>query len=570
MDLVSRFLFFRLLSFLFLTGSMTSSVVESAYSDAMNEEQQLTPVRILAQFTYCPRLAYLQWVQKEWSDNYFTEHGRFTHRRVDAYSEAVDSPTTRSLNLSAPGEGLVTKLDVLEQDEKVGVPVEYKRGKALPEGPRLSEKVQLCAQGLVLKENGWTCERGFLYYSGSKQRVEIEFDDELVSLTRQLHNELRETVSKGRIPPPLVNDTRCEDCSLSAICLPEEVNFLKQKARSARPLWASHEEGHPLHVTEAGSKVGISGDELLVSYKKEIVGKARLMETSQINLHGNVQISTQAVRACARVGIPVTYFSYGNWFSAGLHGMPHKNIELRQHQFRTAFCSIEAVKLARAFVASKIANQRVLLRRNGREVSGSVLRELANLRKAALGVKSIQSLLGIEGLAARHYFESFPKMLKITGVKFEKRNRRPPSDPINAVLSFCYSLLCKEATVSLHQVGLDPYQGYLHQPRYGRPSLALDLMEEFRPLIADSVTLRLFNERRLTREDFIFAGIGCTLKQKSKKTLIAAFEQRMSEELTHPVFGYKASYRRCLDLQARLLARYLTKEIDRYPGLETR
>ena len=161
-------------------------------------------------------------------------------------------------------------------------------------------------------------------------------------------------------------------------------------------------------------------------------------------------------------------------------------------------------------------------------------------------------------------------MLKIKGVKFETRNRRPPADPINAVLSFCYSMLCKEATVALHQVGLDPFQGFLHQPRYGRPSLALDLMEEFRPLIADSATLRVFNERRLTRDDFFFAGIGCSLKRASKKTLIAAFEQRMSEELTHPVFGYKASYRRCLSLQARLLARYLTREIDQYPGLETR
>jgi len=536
----------------------------------MSDDQLLTPVRMLAQYAYCPRLAYLEWVQKEWADNYFTEDGRFTHRRVDAYSEAVDAPTTRSMALSAPDEGLVTKLDVLEQEDGVGVPVEYKRGKTPSRGPRRSEMVQLCAQGLVLRENGWKSERGFLYYSGSKQRVEVPFDEELVDTTRRLHEEMHLTFERGKIPVPLVNDARCEDCSLSAICLPEEVNFLKQKARSVRPLWAAHEEGHPLHVTEAGSKVGISGDELTVTFRKELVGKALLMETSEISLHGNVQLTTQAVRACARVGIPIAYFSYGNWFTAGLQGLPHKNVELRQCQFRTAFNPIETVRLARAFVASKIANQRVLLRRNGREVPAAVLKEMANLKQSALGVRSLKSLLGIEGLAARHYFESFPRMLKIKGVKFETRNRRPPADPINAVLSFCYSLLCKEATICLHQVGLDPYQGYLHQPRYGRPSLALDLMEEFRPLIADSVTLRLFNEKRLTRDDFFFAGIGCTLKKNAKKTLITAFEQRMSEELTHPVFGYKASYRRCLTLQARLLARYLTRELDSYPGLETR
>ena len=542
----------------------------SVLKKCMSETQPLTPVRMLAQYSYCPRLAYLEWVQKEWADNYFTEHGRLVHQRVDAYSEAVDSPTTRSLNLTAPNEGFVTKLDLLEQEDGDGEPVEYKRGKALPQGPRLSEKVQLCAQGLALRENGWKSERGFLYYSGSKQRIEVVFDDELIRVTRSLHKDMRQTFERGKIPPPLVNDSRCDDCSLSAICLPEEVNFLKQNGKSVRPLWAAHEEGHPLHVTEAGSKVGISGDELKVTLRKELIGKARLMETSQINLHGNVQISSQAIRACARVGIPVTYFSYGNWYTASLQGLPHKNVELRQCQFKAAFNPHDAVRIARVFVATKIANQRVLLRRNGRQVDTSVLKELANLKKSALGVKTVQSLLGIKGLAARHYFQSFPQMLKIKGVKFETRNRRPPADPINAVLSFCYSMLCKEATVALHQVGLDPYQGYLHQPRYGRPSLALDLMEEFRPLIADSVTLRVFNERRLTRDDFFFAGIGCSLKRSSKKTLIAAFEQRMSEELTHPVFGYKASYRRCLSLQARLLARYLTREIDQYPGLETR
>ena len=147
---------------------------------------------MLAQYAYCPRLAYLEWVQKEWADNYFTEHGHLVHRRVDAYSEAVESPTTRSLNLTAPKEGLVTKLDVLEQADGEGAPVEYKRGKALSQGPRLSEKVQLCAQGLALRENGWKSNRGYLYYSGSKQRIEIVFDDELVTTTRSLQDEMRQ------------------------------------------------------------------------------------------------------------------------------------------------------------------------------------------------------------------------------------------------------------------------------------------------------------------------------------------------------------------------------------------
>lgn len=535
-----------------------------------NDDKQLTPVRMLAQYAYCPRLAYLEWVQKEWKDNYFTEHGRYVHRRVDAYSEAAEAPTTRSLNLGAPGERLVTKLDVLEQNDGVGAPVEYKRGKAPRDGPRFSEKVQLCAQGLVLKENGWTSEAGYLYYSGSNQRVKVQFDDDLIATTRGLNQEMIEKFAAGAIPPPLVGDNRCSDCSLNGICLPEEVNFLRRASQSVRPLWALHEEGHPLHVTEHGSKVGISGDELTVKTKGELVGKVRLMETSQINLHGNVQITTQAVRACARVGLPIFYFSYGNWFTASLTGMPHKNVELRQAQYRAAFDPEKSLTLARSFTTSKIANQRVLLRRNARGIGTTVLEEMKRLRIKATQTDSIESLLGVEGLAAKHYFGSFPKMLKSDDINFEGRDRRPPRNPANAVLSFCYAVLCKEATVALHRVGLDPYQGFFHQPRYGRPSLALDLMEEFRPLIADSVTLTLFNTQRLTNDDFFFAGMGCSLKKAAKKRLLAAFENRMSEELTHPIFGYKASYRRTLTLQARLLGRFLLGEIADYPGLETR
>jgi CRISPR-associated protein Cas1 len=535
-----------------------------------DDDDQLTPVRMLTQYAYCPRLAYLEWVQKEWADNYYTEHGRFAHRRVDAYSEAVEAPVTRALQLSAPKEGLITKLDVLEQQSGVGYPVEYKRGKSPRQGPRYSEKVQLCAQALVLRENGWRCEKGFLYYTGSRERHEISIDEPLVEETRRLHGEMRQRFAAGEIPEPLINDSRCGDCSLNGICLPEEVNYLRRASESVRPLWALHEEGHPLHVSENGMKVGIAGEELIITQEGEKVGRVRLIEISQVNLHGNSQITTQALRACARVGIPVLFFSFGNWYTASLIGMPHKNVQLRQGQYRAAFDPGRCLFISRSFITAKIANQRVLLRRNASGLPPSVLDELKRLRIKATQATSLESLLGIEGLSARFYFEAFPLMMKSGQTHFKKRNRRPPADPVNATLSFCYAMLTKEATVALHSVGLDPYQGFYHQGRYGRPSLALDLMEEFRPLVADSTVLTLFNNRQINDNDFYFAGHGCNLKQKAKKTVIAAFERRMSEELTHPAFGYKASYRRTLTLQARLLARHLTDEIETYPGLETR
>ena len=539
-------------------------------SDLTADEQPLTPVRMLSQYVYCPRLAYLEWVQKEWADNYYTEDGHFTHRRVDAYTEAVEAPVTRSLQLSAPQEGLVTKLDVLEQQSKVGIPVEYKRGRTPRGGPRASELAQLGAQAIALQENGWTCDVGYLYYSGSRDRYEVPISSDLLSEVRRQHQEMKRTFASNEIPAPLVNDKRCGDCSLNSICLPEEVNFLRRASQEVRPLWALHEEGHPLHLTEHGSKLGIAGEEFVVSKDGETLGKSRIIETSQVCLHGNAQISTQAIRQCARVGIPVLYFSFGNWFTASTTGLPHRNVQLRQSQLRASFDPGRCLFIARNFVTAKIGNCRVLLRRNAASLPTSVLEEIQRLRVRAAKATSLETLLGLEGMAARHYFGNFSKMLKVDSFDFRGRNRRPPTDPVNVVLSFCYGMLAKEATVALHTVGLDPYQGFYHQPRYGRPSLALDLMEEFRPLIADSVTLTLFNTKQLTDADFYFAGKACCLKQKARKTVVAAFERRMSEELSHPLFGYKASYRRTLTLQARLLGRHLTDELESYPGIETR
>ena len=153
---------------------------------------------------------------------------------------------------------------------------------------------------------------------------------------------------------------------------------------------------------------------------------------------------------------------------------------------------------------------------------------------------------------------------------FESRNRRPPRDPVNAMLSFAYALLTSEWTSTLSSVGFDPYMGFYHQPRYGRPSLALDLMEEFRPIIADSVVLSAINNGVVKLEDFVHSGTAVALKPAGRKRFIQAFERRMDELVTHSVFGYRISYRRVLDVQARLFARYLCGEIDTFPEFRVR
>lgn len=182
---------------------------------------------------------------------------------------------------------------------------------------------------------------------------------------------------------------------------------------------------------------------------------------------------------------------------------------------------------------------------------------------------------GLEGAAAAAYFGAFGGMIKRDdsinfAFDFTTRNRRPPTDPVNAMLSFAYSMLARAWSVTLSAVGFDPYRGYYHQPRYGRPALALDMMEPFRPLIADSTVLMAINNGEVRPSDFISTAGSVNLNSDGRKRFIATFERRLSQEVTHPLFGYRISYRRLLELQARLLARSLLGDIPEYPNFMTR
>ncbi len=210
--------------------------------------------------------------------------------------------------------------------------------------------------------------------------------------------------------------------------------------------------------------------------------------------------------------------------------------------------------------------------RNG-DAPKETLAQLASLRDQTNDATELDRLRGLEGAAAALYFGHFTTMLKGTAGEhfdFHGRNRRPPRDPLNALLSLAYSMLAKELTGICHVVGLDPFIGFFHQPRYGRPALALDLMEEFRPLIADSVALSLLNRQELGPSDFIQTTRGCFLTDNGRRQFWRAWFRRLDTEITHPQFKYKMSYRRMLDVQTRQLWRYLRGDADSYHGFTTR
>jgi len=287
---------------------------------------------------------------------------------------------------------------------------------------------------------------------------------------------------------------------------------------------------------------------------------------------GNVTVSSALLRMCFDSGLPILWFTAGGWFSGFATGMPAKNVAVRIRQHRAA--ALGSPELAAAFVAGKIRNARTLLRRHGGENSRRVVAQLADLAKAAEGERSIDSLLGVEGTAARLYFSRYGSLLRpLDGNRdfaFDERNRRPPRDPVNALLSFVYAMLIKDVTAAALATGLDPYVGVYHRPGFGRPALALDLAEEFRPLVGDSTVMTAINNGEVNATDFITRAGGVALTDRGRRKVIASYERRMKTELRHPLFHYRASYRRCLEIQARLLAAVLVGDIPAYRPLTTR
>ncbi len=539
-----------------------------------------------------------------------------TTRRISPDDDTEDAPppwTARSVWLTSEKLGLTAKLDVVESEDGKVIPVEHKRGRSLPgRGAYLPEKAQVCAHVLLLREHGYDAPHGEIWFAAERRRATIEIDDNLINVTLRAIARAKEVVLAGKIPEPLDDHPKCRGCSLVGICLPDETTLLKGLADApldapqtqiqlmldlgsdaSGPLspepWGLAGEPpiehpirriHParddrtvLYVTAQGARLALDGDVLRVETSGAHPTHARLPQTSHVCVYGNVQITTQALAALLERDIPVLFFSSGGFLRGRTTGHGTKNVELRVAQYRAADDAETAIELARAFVVAKIRNQRTMLRRNAVALDVQPLNELESLARKAEMCGSVESLLGLEGTAARTYFGGFAKMLKGDAAgdfDLTSRNRRPPKDPINALLSFAYSLLTKDYVASVLAAGLDPLLGFLHKPRYGRPALALDLMEEMRPLVADSAVVNALNTGVVGPDDFVRSPAGCALSTSARKRFIESYERRVDQLISHPIFGYRISYRRVFEVQARLLGRRLLGEIPDYPAFRTR
>ncbi|GAB4242621.1 MAG: CRISPR-associated endonuclease Cas1 [Thermoleophilia bacterium] len=568
--------------------------------------------RNVAEYAYCPRLFYFMQVEGAFVPSSDTEKGQVVHSRVNRPSLARSSSdtsegddpnkprTVRSLALTSERLGLTATLDLAEIEGDTAVPVEYRKGRPkhvyreqesgdggagghvedVADRPSVepwpTDRVQLALQALLLEDvGGYRVERGVIYYSAEKMRLELAIDHEVRREAVRVLESAKEC-AKGPRPLPLVNDPRCPRCSLQPVCLPDEVNSLREDVPALRPrkIWPPRDDGIQVVAQKQGLRIGIRGMTLrLTDRDGGLVKEVPLANVDTLSLLGSVQISTQALHALADRGIPVAFLSAAGRLVAMVDPLDPVNSEVRRAQVRVFESGERQLELAKAVVSAKIANQRTLLMRNHAAVPAAVLKELAKQIRLARASQSLDELRGHEGQAAALYFAEFGSIVKgAAGDEFEARGRqrRPPPDPVNSCMSFAYSMLTRECVAALRLAHLEPTIGAYHVSRPGRPAFALDLMEPFRPLIGDSITISAFNRGELGEGHFMRTSSGCALTDAGRRAFFGLYDRRMTTLVTHPVFGYRLTYRRMLVLHARMIAAWLLGEIRSLEFLTTR
>lgn len=519
--------------------------------------------------------------------------------------------SVRSLALTSERLGITATLDLAEINGTTAIPVEYRKGRSkrsnhvdepsdeMLEQPRLvpgpepwpSDRIQIGLQAILLEEAGYTVPEAFLYYAAERLKLRVPVDD---ALKRDALAELEAAKrdATGQRPPPLVNDPRCPRCSLQPICLPDEINHQRltsltvcgagvspanEDALTPRKLWPPRDDGIHVVLQREGVRVGVRGQSVRITDKEgDLVRDFPLANVESLAVLGGVQVSTQALTVFADQEIPVAFLSSAGRLTAMMDPLGPTSAAIRAAQVRVLDRPESALELARAVTLAKITNQRTLLMRNHAGLPSRAAADLQDCVASAERAATLDELRGHEGNAAAIYFRHFAGMFK-EGVKeiaarFDAngRQRRPPPDPINAVLSFAYSMLTHECTAACRLASLEPTLAALHATRPGRPAMALDLMEPFRPLIADSVAVSGFNRGELTEGHFLSTASGCALNDAGRKAFFTAYGRRMDTEVSHPVFDYRLSYRRMLMLHARLIAAWLLGEVPSLAFLTTR
>lgn len=524
------------------------------------------PISLVTHHVFCPRRAWLE-AAGEKTDTAQMAAGTAAHRATDDPSTGREG-VLRGVEVVSERLGVVGRCDTVEiAPDGTAVIVEYK---ATPVRRRaeLTEamKVQVNLQAAALEEMGYIVSGQYVYFTGHRLRVPVP---RTAADRRVAEAAVRATVSTlaaRDAPAPLEDDPRCMACSHVGVCLPDERKLEPVRRR----IVVADPDTQVLHLTTPGSRASTRSGRLLVHHQGESLASIPLERVQAVVVHGNVDLSGGLLRELLWRGVPVV-FTTGTgrvvgWATGA--SSPNGASRVRQH-----VASAEGrLDLAREFVVAKISNQATLLRRlGGAPEAVAAIRAAA---RAAQGAGSLTEVLGFEGEAAAQYFAAFPTMLKgpALGLRttFASRSRRPAGDPLNAALNYAYALLLGDVLRAVLTAGLDPHAGFLHSSNRNKPALALDLCEEFRAPVADSTVVGAFNNGELSTSDFTSV-LGITiLRPGGKKALIAAYERRASGTFRHPTFDYTVTWRRAMEIQARLVLGVLDGTQLCYRGIRVR
>lgn len=524
------------------------------------------PISLVAHHVFCPRRAWLE-AAGERTDTYQMAVG------VEAH-EATDEPTSgrparlRAVDVGDPELGISGRCDTIEVGPTGALTIVEYKATPVRRQPEVTEpmRVQLALQAEALRSAGHRVAGQAIYFVNHRLRVPVLLDDAEIAAARSAVATTRSSVGQRTAPPPLEDDPRCAGCSHAAVCLPEERNGEPVRRR----ILVADPDAQVVHLATAGSRASIRGGRIHVWASGEQIGSIPLERVQGLVVHGNVDLSGALIREMLWRSLTVVWCTgTGRVVGWSVPGEgPNGAQRVRQH----VAAAEGRLDLAREFVAAKIANQGTLLRRNGE--SPDMVAALRLLQRRALAARTVTELLGVEGEAAAGYFRAFGTMLRPRvrgqGLRFTTRSGRPARDPLNAALNYAYAVLLGDLIRAITSCGLDPHAGFLHSSNRNKPALALDLAEEFRAPVADSVVIRCFNNGELSGSDFTDV-LGTTrMRDTGRKALITAYERRVETTFRHPVFGYQVSWRRAMEIQARMILGVLDGSQNRYVGIKVR
>lgn len=526
------------------------------------------PISLVAHTVFCPRRAWIEAAGEQVVHSQI-ETGLAAHAVVDTPGNTRSR--SRSVDIHHEGLGIVGRCDVVETvGENTVSLVEYK-STPVRRVAEVSDAnlIQLTLQRMCLESVGVKVVSQEIYFTNHRRAVQVELSSADFRNAERWVEATREIVESYEAPMPLVDDPRCGSCSHVAVCLPDEHSH----AASPRRIAVSNPNGEILHLTTPGSRASLRSGRVTVTKQREEIASVPVERVVGVVVHGNVDVSSALIREILWRGYSIVWCAgsgrvIGSARSASSpNGLARVNQHVSSHTGHLDF--------AREFIRSKISNQATQLRRNARVDVTSIVGTMRRLATKCADAPDIPYLYGLEGDAAALYFEHFaalmsgdvdPEFLS----QWPGRIGRNADDPLNVLLNYAYGLLLSDVIRAIHACGLDPHAGFLHTASRNKPALALDLMEEFRAPVADSTIVGMINNGEIVTTDLPRTAGRRFLGESARRAVTSAYQRRVQQEFKHPVFGYSVSWRRAMEVQARMVLGVLDGSNPAYRGIRTR